>query len=67
VADLGRHLGDDLYACEMEYLKREEWALTADDILWRRSKLGLHVAPATRAALKDWLGEASVLCRVAAP
>jgi glycerol-3-phosphate dehydrogenase len=67
MADLGRHLGDDLYTCEIEYLKREEWALTADDILWRRSKLGLHVAPATRAALEGWLGEASVLGRVAAP
>ena len=67
MADLGRHLGDDLYACEIEYLKREEWALTAEDILWRRSKLGLHVAPATRAALEEWLGEASVPGRVASP
>jgi glycerol-3-phosphate dehydrogenase len=67
VADLGRHLGDDLYACEVEYLKREEWAHTAEDILWRRSKLGLHVAPATRAALEAWLGEASAIGKVAAP
>jgi glycerol-3-phosphate dehydrogenase len=67
VADLGRHLGDDLYGCEVEYLKHEEWARTAEDILWRRSKLGLHVAPATRAALEAWLGEASVVGKVAAP
>jgi glycerol-3-phosphate dehydrogenase len=55
--DLGLHLGDDLYVSEIEYLMREEWAVTAQDILWRRSKRGLHVAPATVAALEAWLGE----------
>jgi glycerol-3-phosphate dehydrogenase len=55
--DLGLHLGDDLYSREIEYLTREEWAVTAQDILWRRSKRGLHVAPATVAALEAWLGE----------
>ena len=54
---LGAHLGDDIYACEVEYLRREEWAVSAEDILWRRSKRGLHVAPATVAALESWLGE----------
>ena len=57
INDLGRHLGDDLYSREIDYLTREEWARTAQDILWRRSKLGLHVAPATAAALEAWLGE----------
>ena len=55
--DLGLHLGDDLYSREIEYLIDQEWAGTAEDILWRRSKRGLHVASATVAALKDWLGE----------
>jgi len=57
INDLGLHLGDDLYGREIEYLTREEWAVTAQDILWRRSKRGLHVAPPTVAALEAWLGE----------
>jgi len=32
-----------LFAREIEYLRAEEWARTAEDILWRRSKLGLHL------------------------
>ena len=40
--DLGRDLGAGLTEREVDYLVREEWAQTADDILWRRSKLGLH-------------------------
>ncbi len=55
--DLGPHLGDDLYAREIDYLRAEEWAVTTEDILWRRSKRGLHVAPATVEAVKAWLGE----------
>ncbi|MGH6931362.1 MAG: glycerol-3-phosphate dehydrogenase [Dongiaceae bacterium] len=51
---LGRHLGDNLYEREVEYLRDQEWARSADDVLWRRSKLGLHVAPATKAALAAW-------------
>ena len=47
LADLGEDLGGGLYAAEIDYLIKEEWAQTADDILWRRSKLGLHVAPET--------------------
>ena len=56
IDDLGLHFGDDLYGREVEHLMQEEWAATAEDILWRRSKLGLHVAPATVAALGAWLG-----------
>ena len=54
--DLGRHLGDDLYEAEADYLCREEWARSTEDILWRRSKLGLHVSAATRRHLADWIG-----------
>ena len=43
LADLGENLGADLYAAEVDYLVREEWARSADDILWRRSKLGLRI------------------------
>ena len=48
---LGASLGDQLYEAEVDYLVQSEWARSADDILWRRSKLGLHVTPATRERL----------------
>lgn len=47
IADLGRDFGGGLSQAEVDYLLREEWATTAEDILWRRSKLGLHI-PADR-------------------
>ncbi len=42
-AELGEDFGGGLTAAEVDYLMRREWARTAEDILWRRSKLGLHV------------------------
>ena len=57
MAGLGSHLGDDLYEAEVAYLRHNEWAVTAEDILWRRSKLGLHVAEATAARLNDFLAQ----------
>jgi len=42
VADLGRQFGPGLYAREVDYLIAKEWAMTADDILWRRTKLGIR-------------------------
>ncbi|MGI9437907.1 MAG: glycerol-3-phosphate dehydrogenase [Geminicoccaceae bacterium] len=50
--DLGEHLGDSLYQAEVDYLIREEWACTEEDILWRRSKLGLHVSDKTKIQLQ---------------
>ena len=50
--DLGRDFGG-LSEREVHYLRREEWAETADDILWRRSKLGLHLAEADQASLRS--------------
>jgi glycerol-3-phosphate dehydrogenase len=41
--DLGRRFGDQLTQAEVEYLVETEWARSADDILWRRSRLGLDV------------------------
>lgn len=55
VAELGRHFGAELYECEVRYLMREEWAQTADDILWRRTKRGLHMTAPERQGLADWL------------
>ena len=49
---LGHHLGDDVYEAELRYLIEEEWARTSDDILWRRSKLGLHLSHEVRKAVE---------------
>jgi glycerol-3-phosphate dehydrogenase len=53
-SDLGQSFGT-LSAREIDYLKHEEWAVEADDILWRRSKLGLHMAHAEQAALRKFM------------
>jgi glycerol-3-phosphate dehydrogenase len=55
MAGLGAKLGPDLYAREVDYLCDQEWARTADDILWRRTKLGLWFDEAARTALDDYL------------
>jgi glycerol-3-phosphate dehydrogenase len=55
VADLGQQLLPQLYEREVEYLCREEFARSAEDILWRRSKLGLHLAHTDPAPLERWL------------
>ncbi len=54
--DLGHDFGGGLYEREVEYLVRNEWARTGEDILWRRSKLGLHCAAGVESAVDDWLG-----------
>jgi glycerol-3-phosphate dehydrogenase len=55
VADLGRDFGGGLYQAEIDYLRDREWACTAEDILYRRSKLGLHVPEGTAAAIDAYL------------
>jgi glycerol-3-phosphate dehydrogenase len=55
VADLGAALAPGLYEAELRYLRDHEWARTAMDVLWRRSKLGLRVPPGTGAAVDAWL------------
>ncbi len=52
---LGMHFGAELYEREVAHLVRNEWAMTADDILWRRTKLGLRVTQAEHARLDSWL------------
>ncbi len=56
VADLGRHFGHGLCERELDHMRAEEWAMTAEDVLWRRSKLGLHLDPAAIAAVDDYFG-----------
>ncbi|AVF02873.1 MULTISPECIES: glycerol-3-phosphate dehydrogenase [Devosia] len=54
-ADLGTHFGADLYAAEVDYLVANEWARTAQDILWRRTKLGLKVGAEDATRLEEYL------------
>ncbi|GAB5426896.1 MAG: glycerol-3-phosphate dehydrogenase [Devosia indica] len=54
-ADLGAHFGADLYAAEVNYLVANEWARTAQDILWRRTKLGLKVGAEDATRLEEYL------------
>ncbi|WP_257217290.1 glycerol-3-phosphate dehydrogenase [Janthinobacterium sp. BJB301] len=55
VAAMGEEIAAGLYAAEVEYLRRHEWAVSAADILWRRSKLGLHLPRETAERLDAWL------------
>jgi glycerol-3-phosphate dehydrogenase len=54
-ADLGRDFGGGLTEVEAAYLVDHEWARTAEDILWRRTKIGLSCPPRTEPALTQWL------------
>ncbi len=53
--DLGRSFGASLTESEVNYLVTDEWACTAEDIVWRRSKLGLRLSSAEIIALDEWL------------
>jgi len=55
--DLGREIAPQLYEAELEYLYDQEWAHTADAVLWRRSKLGLRYDAAQTAAVGAWFSE----------
>jgi glycerol-3-phosphate dehydrogenase len=55
LADLGRSFGAGLTERELDWLVRTEWARTAEDVLWRRSKLGLSVQPEDVTALEQHL------------
>ncbi|TJW79452.1 MAG: glycerol-3-phosphate dehydrogenase, partial [Mesorhizobium sp.] len=54
-ADLGRHFGADLYEAEVRYLVQNEWAMTAEDVLWRRTKRGLQLSREQAAALDEFM------------
>ena len=55
MADLGQSFGATLTESEVRYLMAAEWARTAEDIVWRRSKLGLRLSAAEIAAIDDWI------------
>jgi glycerol-3-phosphate dehydrogenase len=55
-ADLGRNFGGGLFAAEVDYLCANEWAVTVEDILWRRTKRGLLVDTAAADKLAAYIG-----------
>ncbi|MET3495778.1 glycerol-3-phosphate dehydrogenase [Variovorax boronicumulans] len=55
LADLGPAVAPGLHERELRFLQTHEWAMSADDVLWRRSKLGLHYTPAEREQVAAWL------------
>ncbi len=57
-ADLGRDFGATLTEAELRWLMTREWARTAEDVVWRRSKLGLRLSPAEVQAIDDWMQSA---------
>jgi len=58
--DLGECFGADLYEKEVIYLLQNEWAQTVDDILWRRSKLGLFLTPEQKIKLTEFISNHTI-------
>jgi glycerol-3-phosphate dehydrogenase len=54
---LGANIGG-MFEAELQHYREHEWATTSDDVLWRRSKMGLHIGAAGRAEVARWFGEA---------
>jgi glycerol-3-phosphate dehydrogenase len=65
LADLGPHFGAGLYGAEVDLMVAEEWARTPGDILYRRSKLGLHIGLADQAELGSYLATHHALGKIA--
>ncbi len=59
IEDLGREVAPHLYEAELQFMRDREWARTADDALWRRSKLGLRLSATERSRVADWFVENS--------
>lgn len=57
LSDLGPEIVPGLYPAEADYLMTHEWARSAADILWRRSKLGLHLPPGSAAKVDAWIAD----------
>lgn len=55
--DLGQQVAPGLFEAELHYLHQHEWARCADDVLWRRSKLGLHLDATARQQVATWCQE----------
>jgi glycerol-3-phosphate dehydrogenase len=55
LSELGRHFGADLYEAEVRYLVAHEWAICAEDVLWRRTKRGLALSKEEAASLDGFM------------
>ena len=53
--DMGGAIGGGLSRAEIDYMREAEWARDAEDVLWRRSKLGLHLSEAEREAVARYM------------
>jgi glycerol-3-phosphate dehydrogenase len=58
--DLGQDFGATLTEAEIRWLMEQEWAETAEDVLWRRSKLGLHLTSAEVENVSRWMSLANI-------
>ena len=72
LSDLGEPVLPGVYETELRYLRDHEWATCAEDVLWRRSKLGLHLPADSATRLDAWLasqqhGEATIAQATAKP
>ena len=64
-AALGRHFGAGLYEIELHWLMAHEFATTAEDVLWRRSKLGLHMNEAEKVSVTEWFAARALKTKTA--
>ncbi len=55
IEQMGLHFGGTLYACEVDYLIKCEWASKAEDVLWRRTKQGLRLDDHQQATLEEYI------------
>jgi glycerol-3-phosphate dehydrogenase len=55
LTDLGHSFGATLTESEVRYLMSNEWACTAEDVVWRRSKLGLRLSADEITVLDEWI------------
>ncbi|WP_299193725.1 glycerol-3-phosphate dehydrogenase [uncultured Erythrobacter sp.] len=60
-SELGEHFGGGFYEAELNYLVEHEFARSAEDVLWRRSKLGLHLDDAAQQRLAAWFDKKALL------
>lgn len=57
LSDMGQHFGRGLTEAEVRYLIANEWVSAADDVMWRRTKLGIHMSDKEQTALEAWFAE----------
>ncbi len=55
--EMGKHIGNDLYEREVAYMSTNEWAKTPEDILWRRTKTGIHLSTSRRRIATETVAE----------